>query len=377
MAERVQARSREALARLRAASDRAERPLSFMEVCGTHTTAAFRLGLPSLMPENVRLLSGPGCPVCVTAQGDIDLLIALALDHRVTLCTYGDMLRVPGRRGSLAKARARGADLRVVYSSLDAVRLAAAEPERQLVFAAVGFETTAPATAAAVETARRLGLTNFSVLASHKRVMPALEALAASPELALDGFLLPGHVSVILGSEVYRPLVEARHLPCVIGGFEEALMLVALAELAEQAVDGRAELVNLYPEAVRPRGNRVAQDLLERVFEPAEVPWRGLSRIPESGLVLRAAYADFDATRRFGLLRAEDREPAGCICGAVITAAATPHDCRLFGTACTPIDPIGPCMVSSEGTCQAWFKYRGMPEPVLEPEPSTQIASPA
>jgi hydrogenase expression/formation protein HypD len=356
------ARTERALARLRAASDKADRPLKFMEVCGTHTMAAFRLGLPSLLPENIELLSGPGCPVCVTAQGDIDMLIALAMDHQATVCTYGDMLRVPGKRGSLAKARARGADLRVVYSSLDAVKLAASEPERQVVFAAVGFETTAPASAAAVEHARRMGLDNFSVLTSHKLVMPALDALVASPTLALDGFLLPGHVSVILGSEIYRPLVEGEGLPCVIGGFEEALMLVALAELAEQAIDGRAELVNLYPEAVRPMGNRTAQALLERVFEPADVPWRGLGTIPQSGLVLREEYAAFDAQRRFQLRRAEDREPAGCICGEVITAAATPHDCRLFGTVCTPIQPIGPCMVSSEGTCQAWFKYRGMPE---------------
>ena len=355
-------RTEQALERLREASARAERPLKFMEVCGTHTMAAFRLGLPSLLPENVELLSGPGCPVCVTAQGDIDMLIALALDHQATVCTYGDMLRVPGRRGSLAKARARGADLRVLYSSLDALELAAEDPSREIVFAAVGFETTAPASAAAVEQARTRGLDNFSVLTSHKLVMPALEALVASPTLALDGFLLPGHVSVILGSEVYRPLVEAHGIPCVIGGFEEALMLVALAELAEQAIHGRAELGNLYPEAVRPRGNTVAQALLDRVFEPADVPWRGLGTIPASGLVLREAYAAFDAQRRFGLERREDREPAGCICGEVITAAATPHDCRLFGTACTPIQPIGPCMVSSEGTCQAWFKYRGMPE---------------
>ena len=348
----------DALARLRDAADAVGRRLTFMEVCGTHTMSAFRTGLHSLMPPNVTLLSGPGCPVCVTAQSDIDLLIALAAECDVTLCTYGDMLRVPGRRGSLERVRGRGADVRVIYSALDAVRLAEAEPQREVVLGALGFETTAPTAAAAVLEARRRGLTNFSVLASHKRVVPAMLALLAGGQMKLDGFLCPGHVAVIIGSEAYRPVVEQYAMPCVIGGFEETLIAPALAALGEQVRAGVAELVNLYPQAVTPEGNRVAQAMLDEVYEPADVRWRGLGVIPESGLAVRKAYASFDAVRRFGLTPVEDREPKGCICGQVLTGQATPPECELFGTVCTPIQPIGPCMVSSEGTCQAWFKYK-------------------
>jgi hydrogenase expression/formation protein HypD len=332
-------------------------PVRIMEVCGTHTMSAFRCGLHGLLPDNVTMLSGPGCPVCVTAQGDIDQLIELATDHDVTLCTYGDMLRVPGHRGSLEKARGAGADVRVIYSALDAVRLAADTPDRQVVFAAVGFETTAPATAAAVGRAQQLELGNFSVLTTHKRVMPAMTALLDARQVNLDGFLCPGHVSVIIGWECYRPLVETYGMPCVIGGFEEPLMVAALARVTEQVRDRRPQLVNQYPEAVKRYGNPVAQQLLAQVFEPADARWRGLGIIPRSGLILREAYHDFDAARRFELGTPLDREHKGCICGQVITGLATPPECRLFGSCCTPTNPLGPCMVSSEGTCQAWFKY--------------------
>ena len=358
-----------ALARLTDAADRAGRPLTFMEVCGTHTVSAFRSGLHSLMPGGVRLLSGPGCPVCVTAQSDIDRLIDLGGRRDVTVCTYGDMMRVPGRRGSLAEARSAGADVRVVYSSLDAVKLAAAEPARQVVFAAVGFETTAPATAAAVLEAGRRELDNFTALTSHKLVVPAMLALLEAGEIRIDGFLCPGHVSVIIGAEAYRPIVEGYSLPCVVAGFEPAQMAEALAALAEQAAAGRAELDNAYPQVVRAHGNPEAMRIIEQVFEPSDVRWRGLGEIPGSGLELREAFAGFDAARRFGLAMPEDREPSGCLCGAVISGTATPPDCALFGRACTPLHPIGPCMVSSEGTCQAWHKYRrGKPsrEPIAE-----------
>jgi hydrogenase expression/formation protein HypD len=345
------------LSRLRSASQALGRPVTFMEVCGTHTMSAFRCGLHSLMPDNVTLLSGPGCPVCVTAQGDIDLLIALASDCDVTLCTYGDMLRVPGKRGSLEKARGRGADVRVVYSTLDAVKMAQAMPQRQVVFAAVGFETTAPASAAAVLQAEQLGLDNFSVLVSHKRVMPAMLALLGG-DINVDGFLLPGHVSVIIGSEPYQPIIDDYALPCVITGFEDVQMAHGLALLTELVRDGEAKLINDYPEAVKPKGNAAALAILDRVFEPATVRWRGLCDIPESGLVLRAAYRSFNAQHRFGLATPDDREPSKCLCGQVITGMVKPPECELFATTCTPINPIGPCMVSSEGTCQAWFKYR-------------------
>ncbi|MCG8511326.1 MAG: hydrogenase formation protein HypD [Rhodospirillales bacterium] len=347
----------DALDRLRDAAAQIDRPMQFMEVCGTHTMSAFRSGLHSLMPEGVTLLSGPGCPVCVTSQADIDLLIELALDHDVTICTYGDMLRVPGARGSLEQARSEGAKVKVVYSSMDAVKLAEANPDTQVVFAAVGFETTAPASAAAVLEAKRRGLDNFAILTSHKLVIPALQALLASDQLNIDGFLLPGHVSIIIGSDVYKPLVDEFQMPCVIGGFEEMLMASALAVLAEQVRDGRAELVNQYPEAVTAEGNRVALGMLDEAFEPHDERWRGLGVIPKSGLALRDALADYDAVKRFGLTMPEDREPPGCRCGEVISGSVRPDACKLFTTACTPINPIGPCMVSSEGTCQAWFKY--------------------
>jgi hydrogenase expression/formation protein HypD len=287
------------------------------------------------------------------------------------------MLRVPGARGSLEAARSTGADVRVVYSALDVIKHAQANPQRQVVFGAVGFETTAPATAALIIKARQLGLSNLSVLVSHKRVVPAIEALLRSrggsaaldppyaggkgPGVKLDGLLCPGHVSVVIGSSAYEPIVRAHRMPCVIAGFEAVHIVLGLAQLTELARDGKAELVNHYPEAVTPGGNRVAQDLMAQVFVPGSARWRGLGVIPQSGLALRPEFADFDAAMRFGLTPPEDREPPGCLCGRVITGLATPRDCALFGTRCTPIHPIGPCMVSSEGTCQAWFKYRRQP----------------
>ena len=349
------------LDRLHSAAKALPRPVNFMEVCGTHTMSAFRCGLHSLMPENVTLLSGPGCPVCVTAQGDIDLMIELALDRDVVLCTYGDMLRVPGSRGSLERARGQGADVRIVYSTLDAVKQAQAEPGRQFVFAAVGFETTAPATAAAVLAADKAGLANFSVLTSHKLVVPAMLALLEGGEVNLDGFLCPGHVSVIIGSDAYAPVVNKHSVRCVIGGFEDFQMTQSLARLTEQVRDGKVSLVNDYPQAVTPEGNIVAKKVLESVFRPATVRWRGIGDIPDSGMVLRDELERYDAQKRFQLTPSADREPPGCLCGQVITGMVQPPECDLFGTVCTPIHPIGPCMVSSEGTCQAWFKYQRTP----------------
>jgi len=305
----------------------------------------------------VRLLSGPGCPVCVTSQSDIDMMVALGSLSDVTVCTYGDMIRVPGATGSLETARSQGAQVRVVYSAMDAVQFAADHPDRQVVFAAVGFETTVPATAAAVLQAEKLALDNFTILTSHKLVVPAIKALLDAGEVKLDGFLCPGHVSVIIGSEAYRPVVHDYQMRCVVAGFETLGMAAGLTRLTEQVRDGQVLLENMYPQAVTSDGNRVAQDLMARVFEPATVAWRALGDIPASGLVLRQPYHHFDAQRRFNLARPDSPDPEGCLCGHVITGRATPHDCGLFGNACTPIHPIGPCMVSSEGTCQAWFKY--------------------
>jgi len=349
---------REFLMRLEWAAAKLERDVAFMEVCGTHTVNAFRCGLHSLMPPNVTLLSGPGCPVCVTAQGDVDQMIHLAGRPGVTLCTYGDMLRVTGSHSSLELERTRGADIRVIYSAMDAVKLAADEPRREVVLAAVGFETTAPATAIAVLEAHRRGLKNFSALVTHKLVLPAMRALLDGVPVKLDGFLCPGHVSVIIGAEVYRPIVEKYGKPCVIVGFEDLQLAAGLCRLVELALDGTPRLENLYPQAVSPRGNARALEVLERVFEPVEARWRGLAAIPASGLGLRAKWSQYDAARKFGLEAVDAPEPPGCRCGEVITGQCTPHDCTLFGTACTPVRPIGPCMVSSEGTCQAWFKYK-------------------
>jgi hydrogenase expression/formation protein HypD len=353
----------EALARLRvAATALGERHVTFMEVCGTHTVSAFRSGLHSLMPDNVRLLSGPGCPVCVTSQSDVDRLISLASLPGVVLCTYGDMIRVVGSNGSLQDARAAGADVRVVYSALDAVDLAAKladeSPRRQVVFAAVGFETTAPATAVAIREASRRGLDNFCAFASHKRVMPAMHALLDSGELRVDGFLLPGHVGVITGSREFEPIVDRYQLPCVVSGFEGEQIAASLALLAELCVTGEAKLVNLYPQAVGFGGNAVARSIIDEVFEPCTADWRGLAIVPASGLRIREQFAKHDASRRFEVDHIVAEEPRGCRCGDVITGRCSPADCKLFGTACTPVQPIGPCMVSSEGTCAAWFKYK-------------------
>ena len=353
---------------------RAGRSLTFMEVCGTHTTAAFRTGLHSLMPANVRLISGPGCPVCVTAQGDIDLMIELAGSNEVTLCTYGDMLRVPGRHGSLERARSQGANVHIVYSALDAVALAQNRPEEQVVFAAVGFETTAPASAVAVIKAAEAGLANFTVLTSHKRVIPAMTALLESHETDLDGFMCPGHVSVVIGAQAYGPIAEGYGIPCVVSGFEGRQMLDAVIDLTRMAIDEEARLVNRYNVAVKDTGNPHAIELIDRVFEPNDMRWRGLGIIPDSGLHLKPEWSNFDAHARFGLTPVADREPKSCICGKVIAGIAGPHECELFGSQCTPQRPIGPCMVSSEGTCAAWFKYR--PKDRSQRHPGVAASSP-
>ncbi len=343
--------------RLRAAAAQVPHGLSFMEVCGTHTVAGFRTGLHAMLPANVKLLSGPGCPVCVTAQGDIDLMVDVALEAKVTFFTYGDMLKVPGTRGNLELARSRGAKIKVLYSTLDAVKYAQANPAEQVVLGAVGFETTTPATAVAILEAQKLDLANFSVLASHKVLLPALRALLDGGEVQVNGFLCPGHASIILGSNAFRPLVRDYGMPCVVAGFEADQMLAGMARLTEMVADALPELDNVYPQVVKPEGNRVAQAIIAKVFEPAPAKWRALGEIAGSGLRVRDAYAQFDAVRRFGLVAGDAPEPAGCRCGEVITGRCTPADCGLFGRKCTPLAPVGPCMVSSEGSCAAWFKY--------------------
>lgn len=343
--------------RLEAAVSRIGRLVRIMEVCGTHTVSASRSGLRSLLPAQVKLISGPGCPVCVTSQAYIDATVELALEGKATIATYGDMIRVPGRKGSLEAARAMGASVRVVTSAMDALKLAQAEPDKQVVFAAVGFETTTPPTADVLIRAAKAGLSNFTVLAAHKLVIPAMLALLASGEVQIDGFLCPGHVSVIIGSDAYRPIVEQYAKPCVVAGFEPVQMLAGLTEIVEQVADGRAELGNVYGAAVRAEGNPAARNLVNEVFDVGDADWRSIGVIPDSGLVLNTRYRRYDAAERFGVTFGPDNAIPGCRCGDVIKGLKDPFDCPLFGKACTPQKPIGPCMVSSEGSCQAYYKY--------------------
>jgi len=331
--------------------------IQLMEVCGTHTVGVFRSGIRTLLPEQVRLVSGPGCPVCVTAQRHIDAAIELAARDGVILATYGDMMRVPGRRGSLERLRAEGAQIRVVNSARGALELAHSNPTQTVVFLGVGFETTAPATAATVLEADGEGIANFCVLMCHKLVVPAMQALLNAGDVPLDGFLAPGHVSVIIGANAYRPIAAKHQRPVVVAGFEPEQIMKGLVALVRQVVEGRAAVENVYSGVVSDEGNRVALGLLERVFVVADTPWRELGMIPLSGLELAPAYRRFDALERFGIELGEDEDHPLCRCGEVITGKAEPRECPAFARQCTPLSPIGPCMVSSEGTCAAWYKY--------------------
>lgn len=334
--------------------------MTFMEVCGTHTMSAFRHGIRGLLPENVRLISGPGCPVCVTPNRYFDHAVALARLDRVVLATFGDMMRVPGSTSSLEQERGRGADIRVVYSPLDAVHIAEENPDRKIVFLGVGFETTAPTIAASVLEAERRGVSNYHVLVTHKVMPPAMRALVTDPDLQVDGFLCPGHVSTIIGAEPYRFIAEEYGVPCVIAGFEPVDILQALRMLVAQKSEGRSQVEIQYRRVVRWEGNPKAWGLVQTVFEPTDASWRGLGVIPGSGLQFREAFQAFDAETVFDVEIEPTREPKGCLCGEVLKGKCIPTDCALFGTACRPEHPVGACMVSSEGTCAAWLKYGGM-----------------
>ena len=335
----------------------ATRPLCFMEVCGTHTMAITRYGIKSLLPENLRLISGPGCPVCVTPQAQIDRFIGLGKSSEAVLATFGDMIRVPGTRSNLEAERARGADVRVVYSPLDAVAIARANPDKRAVFFGVGFETTAPAVALAILEAQKADLANFYVLCAHKLIPPAMAALAGDPEIAINGFICPGHVSAVIGSAAYNPIARDCGIPCVIAGFEPLDILQSLLMLVRQAVGGRSEVEVQYSRAVSKQGNPAAMRCVRSVFEPADAEWRGLGTIPGSGLRLRPEFAAFDASQFLPQDSAAPSESGACECGLILKGLKSPTDCRAFGTACTPEHPLGPCMVSSEGACAAEFKY--------------------
>ena len=328
-----------------------------MEVCGTHTVSLFRTGLKDLIAEHVELISGPGCPVCVTSQGYLDAACELAARDDITICTYGDMVRVPGSRGSLGEMRAGGADILVVYSARDALAHAIDHPDRQIVFLAVGFETTTPPTALTLLEAAAKDVPNFTVLPAHKLVVPAMQALLAAGEVPIDGFLCPGHVSIIIGANAYQPLATDYGKPCVVAGFEPLQMLEGIRAIVNQLAAGAAEVGNVYGVAVTDEGNAPARGFMDQVFQPGDAVWRAIGTIPASGLDLRDDFRRFDARERFGVQEGPDVCPPGCLCGDVIQGKITPDRCGLFGATCTPIKPVGPCMVSSEGTCAAWYKY--------------------
>ena len=330
---------------------------TLMEVCGTHTVSLARAGIRDLMPEGTRLASGPGCPVCVTSNRDIDTVIALARTSGVTIATFGDMTRVPGSTSSLLAEQAAGRSVQIVYSPLDALSLAQAHPDRQIVFVGVGFETTTPLVARAVKRASSLGLKNFSIFAAHKNMPGALEAIVSDPQLKVDALILPGHVSTIIGAEPYRFLAERYGIPGVITGFEPVDILQGVAMIMRQIHEGRAEIEIAYARGVQPKGNPHAVAAIDEVFETCTATWRGLGDIPGSGYALRPEFEEFDAVKRFQPEVEPTVEPPGCRCGDILRAHLAPSDCPLFRKVCTPENPVGPCMVSSEGSCAAYYRY--------------------
>lgn len=332
-------------------------PARLMEVCGTHTMAIARSGIRQLLEGRVTLISGPGCPVCVTPAGYLDAAVALGGGKNVVLATFGDMVRVPGTSTSLERERGKGLDVRIVYSPLDAVTLAEREPGREVVFLGVGFETTAPAIAGAIETAARKRLPNFSVLSSVRTIPGAMGILASDPEVGIEGFLCPAHVSAVIGSDAYLPVAENHRIPCVVAGFEPLDILLGILMLLRQKADGTARVENEYARVATREGNRKAQALLSRVFEECDAAWRGIGVLPRTGLRIAARYQALDAQAKFGLGDFPAEEAGPCRCGDVLKGKIAPPDCPLFGTACTPSEPVGPCMVSSEGTCAAYFRY--------------------
>jgi hydrogenase expression/formation protein HypD len=348
-----------------AAEVRPDRRYHFMEFCGGHTHAISRYGVTDLLPDAVRMIHGPGCPVCVLPIGRVDLAIALALEHRVTVATYGDVLRVPASNGlSLLKAKARGGDVRMIYSAADALALARSNPAREVVFFAIGFETTTPPTALAIRQAAAAGLRNFSVVCNHVLTPAAISNILESPEVRrfgtvpLDGFIGPAHVSTVIGSRPYEYFAEEYRKPVVIAGFEPLDVMQAILMLVRQVNEGRCEVENEFTRAVTREGNVKAQNLVAEVFElRRSFEWRGLGDVPYSALAIRREYAEFDAERRFALQTRRVPDNKACECGAILRGVKHPRDCKLFGTVCTPENPIGSCMVSSEGACAAHYAY--------------------
>lgn len=344
------------LGQIKSAATKLTREIRLMEVCGTHTMAIYRNGIRKLLPENIKLVSGPGCPVCVTPITVIDQAIALSRRPNTVLTTFGDLVRVPGTGSTLEKERAKGHSVKPVYSPLDAVKFAEEHPETAVVFAGIGFETTTPAIAASILEAEKRHLKNFHVLASHKVMPPPMRALVADRDIQINGFICPGHVSAIIGSDAYGFLAEEYGIPCVVAGFEPLDILGSILTLLTRHLQGRAVVDNLYRRVVRPEGNPEALRMIEEVFIPSDSEWRGLGNIPGSGLALAPKYQPYDAT----LLDVEpiiSREPLGCRCGEILKGTLSPTECPCFGKGCTPEHPIGACMVSTEGSCSAAYRY--------------------
>jgi len=332
------------------------RPFSFMEVCGGHTMAIQRYGIPAIMPENITLLSGPGCPVCVSSRQFIDQSIAYARLEDVIITTYGDLIRVPGSTSTLDKEKAKGADIRIVYSVLDALSIASLHPDKKVIFLGIGFETTAPASAVAILNAQRDRINNFFLYSSHKVMPPAMAALV-DEGVKIDGYIAPGHVSTITGSGIYEDIANKYKLGCVISGFEPVDLMQAIYMLVRQMENNDTKVEIQYKRVVKPEGNIKAQQMLYDVFQLKDDWWRGLGILPASGLKPAKKYAMFDAEKNFDIEVEETREDKGCICGEILKGLKTPKDCKLFGKGCTPNEPVGACMVSSEGACHAYYRY--------------------
>ena len=334
--------------------------IKLMEVCGTHTMAIAKAGIKKLLPDNIRIISGPGCPVCVTSESDIARAVEISRLPGVIMTTFGDMMRVPGSSGSLEETKRSGSDVRIVYSCLDALRVAGDNPGKKVVFMGVGFETTSPTVAATILEAKRKKIRNFFVLSNFKVIFPALEAIARAEKLRINGFICPGHVSVITGSAPYEKIARRYKIPCVITGFDTIDVLKGIERLIRQRKNGEHAVEIEYKRAVKRDGNKHARRILDSVFEAKDSEWRGLGIIKKSGLKLKKEYRGFDAEREFRVKIPKAPKRPGCICGEVLQGAKAPADCRLFGKACTPDRPVGPCMVSSEGTCAAHYKYQSI-----------------
>ncbi len=339
-----------------AACRKLARPINIMEVCGTHTVSIFRNGIRPTLPKRLKLLSGPGCPVCVTDQSYIDSVLQLADHDDCLIASYGDMIRVPGERDSLERKQP-SSNIKVVLSSEDALQLAKDNPDKTVVFVAVGFETTAPATAVAVKEAATEGVDNFCILSGHKLVVPAMRALLSEKNHNIDAFLCPGHVSAIIGFGAFGEIVDDFGRPCVVAGFEPLQIIKGLGEICRQLAEGKAEVKSIYTAVVTKQGNTMAQKIISECFNPADGYWRGLGLIEKSTLKLKDKYSRFDAVRRFNICEVPAEDKSGCRCGEVLCGLIEPPECELFEKTCTPDTAVGPCMVSSEGTCAAWFKY--------------------